>query len=151
MNIHFDYVKIFSYLIFCILIIFIYGNYRCNNPEYNDILQTSIGVWDLDGWSLSHLLFFTFIGYQCVNGCKNTKYLILAFIAGVIWELFEYYYGKKRPDWLGGNCNSGTDKKGEKDVWWYAKSSDIIMNLLGLLIGYYLKNKTLPFKLPFLK
>ena len=137
-------IKFITYFILCVLIIFMYGNYRCNNPEHKDILQTSVSIWDLDGWSISHFLFFLFIGSQFPE--KN--YLLVAVILGILWELFEHYYGEKRPGWLGGDCKKlATDN--EDGNWWYAKFSDIIMNILGLLIGYYLKKKKLPFKLPF--
>ena len=84
------------------------------------------------------------IGYQF----KNNTYLIVAFVFGILWELFEHYYGEKRPGWLGGygDCNNlKTDR--ETSNWWYGKYSDIFMNVSGLLIGYYFVNNKLPFKL----
>jgi hypothetical protein len=137
-------IEFISYFILCLLIIFMYGSYRCKNPNYKDILETKIYIDDLDGWSLSHLLFFIFIGYQF----KENKYLIVAFVFGILWELFEHYYGEKRPGWLGGygDCdNLKTDR--ENSNWWYGKYSDIFMNVSGLLIGYYFVNNKLPFKL----
>ena len=61
------------------------------------------------------------------------NYLIVACIFGILWELFEYYYGKHRPGWLGGDCKNLATDKGEDSNWWYAKFSDIIMNILGLM------------------
>ena len=118
----------------CLVVIFLYGNYRCKNPEYKDILEIKIGIEELDGWSLSHLLFYTLIGYTFKG-----NYLIYAFLLGCLWELFEYYYGKKRPGWLGGygDCNMKTDKLDGN--WWYGKFSDIFMNTMGLFLGYYLR------------
>jgi len=130
-----------SHFIICVIIIFIYGSYRCNNPDFKDPLQTKLRLFDLDGWSLSHLLFFMLIGYN-----YGGQYLIAAFILGVLWEGFEHYYGEKRPGWLGGygDCNKMRTDPLEGN-WWYGKFSDIIMNILGLIIGYYLQNKSLPF------
>jgi len=120
----------------CLVVIFLYGNYRCKNPEYKDILETKIGIGELDGWSLSHLLFNMLIGYL-----YSDKYLIYAFILGCLWEFFEHYYGEKRPGWLGGygDCDMSTDKLDGN--WWYGKWSDILMNVFGLFLGYYLRKK----------
>ena len=144
------------YFIIITLIIFKYGSYLCNNPGYKDILRTYLGIYDLDGWSLTHLFFFMFIGYHYKN-----KYLIIAFILGILWEIFEQYGSRDRELalWLGATCemnlgarvgcpdckNLETDR--EDSNWWYGKWTDILMNGLGLIIGYYLKNETLPFKL----
>tara|TARA_B100000427_G_scaffold296952_1_gene277002 strand:- start:399 stop:824 length:426 start_codon:yes stop_codon:yes gene_type:complete len=126
-----------SYFIVDIIIIFVYGSYRCDNPEYEDVFQTHTGIWDLDGWSLSHFVFFVIISAQFPE--KN--YLIIAGIFGILWELFEYYYGKHRPGWLGGDCRKLATDKGKDSNWWYAKISDIVMNILGLYCGYHLYKK----------
>lgn len=130
-----------AHFIICVVLIFIYGSYRCDNPDFKDPLQTKLRLFDLDGWSLSHFLFFMLIGYN-----YGGQYLVAAFILGVLWEGFEHYYGEKRPGWLGGygDCNNMRTDPLEGN-WWYGKYTDIIMNALGLLIGYYLQNKSLPF------
>tara|TARA_B100001094_G_C17998911_1_gene704117 strand:+ start:138 stop:557 length:420 start_codon:yes stop_codon:yes gene_type:complete len=134
----------FIYFIVNILCIFLYGSYRCNNPEFKDILEKEIGILDLDGWSISHLLSFTLIGYLFPH--KN--YILLASIFGIIWELFEHYYGKNRPGWLGGygDCKKLQSDKTDDGNWWYGKISDIIMNSLGLMIGFYLWKHKKKFK-----
>ncbi len=120
----------------CMLIIFIYGSYRCKNPEYKDILEKRIGIDELDGWSISHFIFFIIIGYRF----PQKEYLILAFFLGVSWEIFEHMYGKYRPGWLGGygDCELKSDRESDGN-WWYGKWSDILMNLLGLYCGYKFK------------
>ena len=120
-----------SYFIICIVTIFLYGQYRCHNPYFKDPLRNNIGIWDLNGWSLTHLTFYTLIGYTF-----KSNYLIYAFLLGCLWEIFEYYYGEKRPGWLGGDCIT-TDNKDKK--WWHSKFSDILINTVGLFLGYYLR------------
>ena len=133
-----------SYFIVDILLICSYGSYRCNNPEYKDILETPLNIFGLDGWSLSHFIFFVIIGAQFPE--KN--YLIIATIFGILWELFEHYYGKHRPGWLGGygDCNNLQSDKEEDGNWWYGKWTDIVMNILGLYCGYHLYKKFPQFK-----
>ena len=128
-----------SYFIISVILIFIYGSYRCDNPEYEDVFQTHTGIWDLDGWSISHFVCFFIIATQF----PDKKYLIIACIFGILWELFEHYYGKHRPGWLGGygDCKNLQSDKEEDGNWWYGKWSDIIMNILGLYCGYYLYKK----------
>ena len=106
----------------------IYGKYRCNNPNFEDPLDLRFAFWDFDAWSLVHF------GVCVVGGYFFPNYLYLMFFWGVIWEIFEYYYGKYQPDFLEGlgNCFL-TDK-----VWWYGKTSDIFVNLIGLMVGYYI-------------
>ena len=135
-----------SYFIVDIIIICSYGSYRCKNPEYKDLLETPLHIFGLDGWSLSHFVFFLLIAVQFPE--KN--YLIVAFIFGILWELFEYYYGKHNRDhgqgWLGGHCKKLATDKGKDSNWWYVKFSDIIMNILGLYCGYHLYKKYPQFK-----
>ena len=128
--------SLLCYFVVCAVLIFMYGNYRCDNPDFKDPLQTKLGIGDLDGWSLSHLLFFMFIGYHFKG-----KYLIAAFLLGVLWELFEHYYGEERPGWLGGygDCDMQTDRL--DGSWWYGKWSDIVINLIGLVLGSHLLKK----------
>jgi len=130
--------SLICYFVVCAVLIFMYGNYRCDNPDFKDPLQTKLGIWDLDGWSLSHLLFYMFIGYHFKG-----KYLIAAFLLGVLWELFEHYYGEERPGWLGGygDCDMQTDRL--DGSWWYGKWSDIVINLIGLVLGSHLLKKVI--------
>ncbi len=123
----------FIFFIVNLFVIFSYGSYRCDNPDYKDILEDEIGIFDLDGWSISHLLFYMLIGYLFPH--KN--YILLAFIFGILWELIEYYNEKFTPKLFGGCKKLKTDKN-EDDNWWYSKPTDILMNALGLIIGFHL-------------
>ena len=130
--------KFTGYFVVCVMCIFVYGRYRCNHPEYTDILETKLVVnqplgLDLDGWSMSHFLFFTLIGYTFPT--KN--FLLCAFLLGCGWEIFENTAGKDRPSWLGGygDCEWENTDQGN---WWYGKISDPIINMAGLYCGYRL-------------
>ena len=111
------------------LFIFPYGKYRCANRSFKDPLETPL-VLGLDGWSVTHFLFFLVIGYFF------PKTFIFSMTAGICWELFEHWYGKFRPGWLGGygDCN---DLASDNDTgnWWYGKWSDIVCNASGFLLG----------------
>ena len=86
----------FLILFSCISIIFAYGKYRCLNINHHkDVLEFDIfknsSYYGLDGWSLSHFLFFMLIGYLYHN------VFFITFLLGVIWELFETYVGIYEP------------------------------------------------------
>ena len=119
------------YISFIIPVVLIgtYGKYRCNNKTFKDPLEKQI-IFGLDGWSVTHFVFFMIMGYLYPNTIIQTTSL------GIIWELFEHLYGKHRPGWLGGygDCNDlATDKEGGN--WWYGKWTDIVCNMAGFLIG----------------
>jgi len=88
------------YLIYLIplSLIFSYGQYRCSNKNFKDPLEKKIGIPGLDGWSLSHIMFFMLMGYLFPNTFIQTMTM------GILWEIFEHIYGKQRPGWLGGYC-----------------------------------------------
>ncbi len=114
--------------------IFLYGKYRCDLPEYFDVLQTKLHLWDLDGWSLVHLLFYMLQGYLY----PNSFYFSMSM--GILWELFEQFYGKNPPEFLRGfgHCAKTDPDDTDTKLWWYGKISDLIMNGSGFLIGLYL-------------
>ncbi len=105
-----------------------YGKFRCNHPNYKDPLETRI-TEDFDGWSLTHFFLFMYVGHI------RPDTFFFATLIGILWELFEHYYGEKRPGWLGGygDCEMRTDR--QNDNWWYGKYSDIVANSLGFFIG----------------
>ena len=119
-------------IIVCVATIFIYGKYRCDHKDYKDPLQFHI-YGDLDGWSLTHFTFYFLLGYFFPN------YVYYSFILGVLWELFEDYSGKYEPKILDGwgFCSVHTDRQDGK--WWYGKTTDILMNTLGLYVGYHIR------------
>jgi len=109
--------------------IFPYGKYRCEHKDYKDPLETHV-IAGLDGWSATHFFFFMLLGYL------YPKTFILSMSMGTGWELFEHFYGKARPGWLGGygDCKDLATDRVEGN-WWYGKWTDIACNAAGFLIG----------------
>ena len=98
--------------------------------------MVKLNIWDLDGWSLSHVAYNMLLGYMFPD------LFMEAMALGVIWELWENWYGHNAGKKLIGiaNCNLGTDPaSANHERWWYGKYSDIAMNLTGFLIGQYMK------------
>ena len=57
------------------------------------------------------------------------------FLIGVVWEIIEIILSYI-PIFKCYLLNYG---RGQVTEWWYARFEDIIMNWLGIIIGYYLK------------
>lgn len=135
---------IFVLFFICIYSIVMYGKYRCLDKSFQDPFQKKLNL-DLDGWSLLHFGFFMLVGYMFPNKFYT------AMISGILWELFEYWYGKNPPSFLKniGHCaitDPDLDTDNNEKIWWYGKTSDVIMNTLGFIVGawcnknYYIKN-----------
>ena len=130
-----DY-KYFLYFLCVISLIIYYGNYRCKHlKKHKDILEFSLfknsNKYGLDGWSITHLLFYFFIGFLYPNT------FIISMVMGLIWELIETYIGYYKPEYIRGYgfCKLTGNKY---KVWWYGKWSDIIINITGFLLGSYM-------------
>ena len=131
--------------IFLIGSIFIYGNHRCQHPEFKDPLEKPLFdeklSW-LDGWAYTHFMAFFFISLFGTNTSLklNKTYwpwiVAVAFGIGIAWEFFEHVVGKERPGWMGGygGCNMATDKN-EDGNWWYGKWTDLLLNGTGMILG----------------
>ena len=120
--------KYYSYFLLSLAIILFYGKYRCNNASFKDPLEYST-IYEplgIDGWSFSHLLFYMFIGFKYPDSFYTTMFI------GILWEIFEFLNGKYKfkifNDW--GHCINSDQK-----IWWYGKYSDILVNMIGFLIG----------------
>lgn len=129
------YYKIFYLTFLQWMFPLIYGKFRCDNhATIKDPYQTKILLGDLDGWSFLHLL----IGIG--GGFLFPNYLYTLIAIGIVWELFETYYGIYQPSFLEGwgHCISGDKKLEENTIWWYGKFTDILANIVGLLMGYFI-------------
>ncbi len=118
--------------VFQILMVFVYGKYRRARKEtFSDPFMTQIGVGDLDGWSLWHLVTFALLGY-----IYPTEFWF-SMTLGTIWELIEWQLGSTNaPEWIRVFAGAATpDASGR---WWYGRVSDIVMNALGFGLGILL-------------
>ena len=145
------YLEIFTLMIYVSTIIIIYSHIRCNYKYLKDPLSTfPLGGKDssfseiLDGWSLSHFLFFLILGYF------YKEYIFFIVLMGILWESFEYVTSNSGINiyilsWFRGlsKCNALSEEN-KNGHWMYAKVSDIFVNVLGLYVGYVLsKIKTI--------
>ena len=126
------------FYIICIFIIILYG-YFLRQTKTKDCLSSRIFhhsiCQDIDGWSISHLLFFGILGIFFPG--KHLQFLIV----GTGWEIIETVLGQnklevsgKRLQLIGDQDNEG-NTTGNDDAYWYGKESDIIMDVLGYCIG----------------
>ena len=129
-----DIFKILIFFLVILSLIFSYGNFRCKNPDYRDPLMRKLGILDLDGWSITHFLTYMLITYIFPD------YWVLIAVMGVSWEVFEQVLGSSRPGWLGGFGNCATTDPNVKE-WWFGRLSDIVINFMGMSIGYYLAKR----------
>ena len=128
-----SYTKFAAVMVIPLLFIFSYGKFRCTHKDFKDPLETQL-FWGLDGWSATHFFWFMVMGYLF------PQTIILSMSVGIAWELFEHYYGKNRPGWLGGygDCKDLASDKESDGNWWYGKWSDIACNILGFVIGQHM-------------
>ena len=122
------------------IIVFFYGWYRCSHiKEHKDILEFSLlknsKKYGVDGWLLSHYLFFVMMGFIYPNTLR------ISVIMGLLWEAFEWYCGVYKPKCLEGIgfCKSPSGAKKRGKVWWYWKWQDPIANTLGFITGKYIR------------
>lgn len=123
--------KIFliSFYSISILGIFLYQIIKSTMLKTDPLQLIKIKYTDIDGWSITHFLFNFFL----IRKCKSNKsFFIYIFLAGILWEILEEIYGylvNKTVKYLTGK---------DDGVWWYGKISDIIINTIGNLLGYFL-------------
>lgn len=93
----------------------------CNSELHTTYLKNP----RITGWSISHFLFYLIIGFILPN-----FYWIL--LAGVLWEIIEYMMGvimKDKNYWTSGGISG--------------QITDLIMNVLGFIVGGYLRNNVI--------
>jgi hypothetical protein len=127
----------FAILLICFITIFVivaYGTFRCQRTSFVDPLtKCPVGPpWDkfLDGWAITHYLFFLLLGYL------YPEHILFSWTLGVGWELVEFM-AKDRPFYLS-KCNyEVTTENG--GGWWYGRWQDVVTNTLGLMSGLVLR------------
>ena len=125
-------------LLLVILTIFLYGKFRCVFTNYVDPLEHNVNIY-IDGWLITHYVLFIIIGFNF------PKAFYFAMIMGILWEIFEHIIGEYKPSILNNitNCNrksftNFSEPNGR--YWWYGKKEDIIINFLGFVTGYFIRN-----------
>jgi hypothetical protein len=122
----------------CVLAIVVYG-YLIRRAKAQDHLARRIFhhpiCQDIDGWSISHLLFFGLLGVLFPG--NHLQFLLV----GIGWEVVETALGQNRFEVSGrrlqlvGDQDSEGKPTGKDDAFWYGKESDIVVDTLGYCIG----------------
>ncbi len=124
-----------------IVILIILGNFKFSFIKNK--MKTKLftkGCFDIDLWSLSHLLLYIYFGFQFPD------YFAEFLIIGSIWEIFETMFCKENFHKNIGCRDSNNifcrsiDKINSCD-YWYGKLDDLVMNMIGFVIGVWLANK----------
>jgi len=125
------------------LSIIYYSKYRCNHKDFRDPL-TYGNKWCsiCDGWSISHFLLFCILGYYFPKEFKFTM------ILGIFWEMLEWIISHTNSknfiilDKLRGisTCKLTTDDT-INEHWFYAKYTDLLMNMSGFIVGSKLMHR----------
>ena len=101
------------------------AKFKSNN--FDPLLtETAFG----NGWKISHVIFFAFLGYSFPN-C-----FFSAMSAGIAWEFFELIIGNLTPKFFPEFANSVDENW---NSWYYASWWDIVMNFFGFIIGRWLR------------
>jgi len=99
----------------------------------------------IDWWSVSHF------GLFCILGYLFPDHLLELLLIGVAWEIIEDALSppdskilvdckKKYPNWLSEKFRVlWCDYFGLSKDYWYAKWDDIFSNVLGIILGHYLR------------
>lgn len=128
-----NYILIVIFFAIIVGLIVAYGTFRCTRKNYVDPLTKSLlpEPFDgfTDGWAFLHFTCFLLITYLFPS-----QY-VLIWVAGVVWEIVEFLF-KDHPFYFS-DCKYvlTTDKNGG---WWYGRYEDIIVNTLGMYLGYCL-------------
>ena len=126
-----------------IIIILVYGYFRCIYPNFEDPLLFGSDICRFcDLWSISHFVFYMILAFFYP---KQIKFI---FIIGLLWELTEFIIQK---DYFKGlpilskihklSICKTSSLLNKDNHWVYYKVTDIPMNILGIFTGIYLHSK----------
>lgn len=124
-------------IVVCIFLICVYGLFlrstKSKDILANDIFDTAL-IRNINGWSVTHFAFFFLLGIL------YPRHHLAALSAGIVWEYIEQTLGtnvikigRTRIQLVGDQQNGIST--GNDDAYWYGKTSDIIVNILGYCIG----------------
>jgi len=118
----------------CVAVIVTYGTLRCRGTFVDPLTWSPVGApWNkfLDGWGVSHLLFYAVLGYSFPHR------LLFITLLGVLWELLEMRF-KEHPFYLS-KCKYEAQAPGEGyEHWWTGRWQDIVNNTVGLVLGAWI-------------
>lgn len=118
-----------------VMAIIAYGTYRCTHDDFHDPLTRVFASPPFDqfadGWAFLHFLSFAVMAYFF----PAAPHLLFMWALGVVWEIVESLF-HERPFYIS-KCSYKltTDAKAG---WWYGRWQDILMNSLGLFVGWWL-------------
>lgn len=133
MKLNLNVISVISIMSLTVLIIVLYGRYRCIDPYFIDPLTKKICIDDVcfDGWHVSHFIFYFLLT------AMFPKYFYIWFTAGLIWEMLEFYSENTYIHIL--HCKDSSANAMLK--WWGGRFSDIVVNTFGILVAYILVQK----------
>jgi hypothetical protein len=133
--------------IVCVFIIAAYG-YFIRRAKTRDVLARRIYhhpiCQDIDGWSISHLLFFGLLGVLYPG------HHLQFFLVGAGWEIVETVLGQNelklsgRRIQLVGDQDAEGGPTGKDGAFWYGKESDVLMDVFGYAVGSCFAEKYWP-------
>jgi hypothetical protein len=138
----------------CVALIVLYGHIlrwtEAEDPLANFKVIDHPIAQQIDGWSLSHLFFFSVLGLLFPR--RHLQFLLI----GYGWEVVETHLGQSNVTVSGMRLKllgeripvrqpDGTVKYvADDNQYWYGKESDVIMDILGYSIGSLLADNWWP-------
>ncbi len=132
------YIPCVALYILSIFFIVMYG-YYLRKSKTQDVLAKELYnhpiCQNIDGWSISHLLFFGLLGVLFPG--MHLQFLLI----GIGWEVIETTLGQNELTVSGnrvqliGDQDKDGNLTGDETAYWYGKESDIVMDILGYCIG----------------
>lgn len=120
----------------CVLFIVLYGAWLrwAGRPDVLErrLVEQPAG---LDGWGLAHVFFFGLLGFLYPR--RHAQFLLV----GVAWELIESLLGQTNLRCGGsrlqliGDTDAAGRPTGKEDAYWYGRSSDVLMDVVGYTLG----------------
>lgn len=133
--------------IVCVLVIVLYGHFLRATKTRDALGQRLYHhpvLQDIDGWSVSHFLFFGLLGVLYPG--RHLQF----FTMGVLWEVIETALGQNEFEVSGkrlqliGEQDAEGNLTGKKGAFWYGKESDIIVDVAGYVLGSWFAEKYWP-------